>query len=71
MIVRELIGDEIEGVIPILLQAEESERALRWGLANLVDAVYCMQDAGQTLAAATVQWRGDPAEIIELAVHPE
>ena len=25
---------------PILLEAEESERALRWGMKNLVDAVY-------------------------------
>ena len=32
--------DEIDQLIPILLQAEESERALRWGLKNLVDAVY-------------------------------
>ena len=70
MIIRELIGAEIETVIPMLLQAEESERALRWGLANLVDAVYCMEIEEQLIAAATLQWRGDLAEIIELAVHP-
>jgi GNAT superfamily N-acetyltransferase len=68
--IREVKGAEIEEVVPILLQAEESERALRWGLAHLVDAVYRMDGEDQILAAANVQWRGDPAEIIELAVHP-
>ncbi len=70
MLIHELHGAEIEAVIPILLQAEESERALRWGLANLVDAVYCMRIDAKSIAVATVQWRADPAEVIELAVHP-
>jgi GNAT superfamily N-acetyltransferase len=69
-IIREVHGTEIEELIPILLQAEESERALRWGLANLVDAVYRMDQDDQLIAAANLQWRGEPAEIIELAVHP-
>jgi GNAT superfamily N-acetyltransferase len=70
MMIREASSAEIEALIPILLQAEHSERALRWGLANLVDCVYHMDVDGQPVAAATVQWRNDPAEIIELAVAP-
>ncbi|MDZ4720237.1 MAG: GNAT family N-acetyltransferase [Roseiflexaceae bacterium] len=69
-IIQEASSDAIEALIPILLQAEESERALRWGLANLVDSVYQMDIDGKPAAAATVQWRNDPAEIIELAVAP-
>jgi len=62
--------DEIEALIPILLQAEESEGALRWGLKNLVDAVYRAEADGVLVGAATMQWRGDPCEIMELAVAP-
>lgn len=70
--IREIQGPAIEEAIPVLLQAEASERALRWGLANLVDAVYRMDDeSGRLVGAATVQWRGDPAEVIELAVDPQ
>src|SRR5215208_5215758 len=69
--IREARDDEIEELIPILLQAEESEPGLRWGLANLVDAVY-RADEGQTLVgAATMQWRNDPCEIMELAIAAE
>ena len=38
--IRQARDDELEALIPILLLAEQSERVLRWGLANLVDAVY-------------------------------
>ena len=69
--IRQARRDEIESLIPILRQAEESERALRWSLANLSDAVYCMEQDGQPIGAATMQWRGDPCEIMELAVAPE
>ncbi len=69
--VREVEPAEVEAVIPLLLQAEVSERALRWGLANLVDAVYRMDADGELVGAATMQWRGDPCEIMELAVAPE
>lgn len=34
--IRQARDDELEALIPILLLAEQSERALRWGLANLV-----------------------------------
>src|SRR5512138_1347742 len=69
--IREAGPDEIEALIPILRQAEESEPALRWSLANLSDAVYRMDDDGQAVGAATMQWRGDPCEIVELAIAPE
>jgi GNAT superfamily N-acetyltransferase len=69
--IRQARPDEIEMLIPMLLQAEESERALRWGLNNLVDAVYRADADGVLVGAATMQWRGDPCEIMELAVAPE
>jgi N-acetylglutamate synthase-like GNAT family acetyltransferase len=69
--IRQAQTDEIETLIPLLLQAEESERALRWGLANLVDMVYRADEGAVLIGAATMQWRGDPCEIMELAVVPE
>ena len=71
IIIQQACPDEIETLIPLLLQAEESERALRWGLKNLVDAVYRADEDGVLVGAATMQWRGDPCEIMELAVAPE
>lgn len=71
IIIRQARPDEIEALIPVLLQAEESERALRWGLKNLVDAVYRADADGVLVGAATMQWRSDPCEIMELAVAPE
>jgi N-acetylglutamate synthase-like GNAT family acetyltransferase len=69
--IREARPDEIEALIPLLRQAEESERALRWSLANLSDAVYRADDDDQLIGAATMQWRADPCELVELAVAPE
>jgi GNAT superfamily N-acetyltransferase len=69
--IREVSGPAIEALFPILLQAEGSERALRWSLANLVDAVYQLEDDGHVVAAITMQWRNDPCEIMELAVAEE
>jgi GNAT superfamily N-acetyltransferase len=69
--VREVPRDEVDRLIPMLLQAEESERALRWGLKNLVDAVYRADLDGVLVGAATMQWRDDPCEIMELAVAPD
>jgi N-acetylglutamate synthase-like GNAT family acetyltransferase len=66
--IREATVNEIEALIPILRQAEESEGALRWSMAHLSDAVYCMEDNGVAVGAATMQWRGEPCEIIELAI---
>ena len=69
--IRQARDEEIEALIPILLLAEHSERALRWGLANLVDAVYRMDDSERLVGAATMKWRSDPCEIMELAIAPE
>ncbi|MBK9711076.1 MAG: GNAT family N-acetyltransferase [Kouleothrix sp.] len=60
--------DEIETLVPLLLLAEESEPGLRWGLAHLVDAVYRADDGDALVGAATMQWRADPCELMELAV---
>lgn len=69
--IREARTDEIEALIPLLLLAEHSERGLRWGLANLVDTVYRMDDDGQLVGAATMRWRDEPCEIQELAIAEE
>jgi GNAT superfamily N-acetyltransferase len=69
--IREAMPAEWEHLIPVLLQAETSERALRWSLDHLVDAVYRMDEGGTLLGAATVQWRDDPSEIMELAIVPQ
>ncbi len=69
--IRQAHGDEIEDLIPLLLLAEPSERGLRWGLANLVDDVYRMDDGEQLVGAATMRWNGDECELQELAIAPE
>jgi len=69
--IREARDDEIDELIPILRQAEHYDRALRWSIANLSDVVYRMDDDGEMVGAATMQWRSDPCEIMELAIAPE
>jgi N-acetylglutamate synthase-like GNAT family acetyltransferase len=66
--IREAQSEEIEELIPLLLQAELSESALRWSLENLSDTVYRLDESGELAGAATVRWRKEPAEILELAV---
>ncbi len=61
----------VEALVPLLLLAEPSERALRWSLAHLSDAVYRLDVGGALAGAATVRWEGDPCEIVELAVGPD
>ncbi len=68
--IRQARANEIESLIPLLLLAEPSERGLRWGLANLVDDVYRMDDEGQLVGVATMRWDGDECEIQELAITP-
>jgi N-acetylglutamate synthase-like GNAT family acetyltransferase len=68
--IREAGPDEIEALIPMLRQAEETEGALRWSLANLSDVVYRMADDAQLVGAAAMQWRSDPCELMELAIAP-
>jgi GNAT superfamily N-acetyltransferase len=69
--IREARDNEIEELIPILRQAEESDGALRWSIANLSDVVYRMDDNDELVGAATMQWRNDPCEIVELAIAAE
>jgi GNAT superfamily N-acetyltransferase len=71
IVIQQARPDEIETLIPMLLQAEESEGALRWGMKHLVDAVYRADADGVLVGAATMQWRGEPCEIMELAVATE
>jgi GNAT superfamily N-acetyltransferase len=66
--IGEVTRAEAESLIPILLLAEPEERALRYGLDHLNDTFYRMRLGGRDVAAATLQWRRDPAEIGELAV---
>jgi GNAT superfamily N-acetyltransferase len=69
--IREVLRNEHHLLIPLLLQAEPSERALRWSLRNLSDTAYRMDEDGHLVAAATMRWRDDPSELVELAVAPE
>jgi len=69
--IREVQPGEIEQLIPLLLLAEESERALRWGLEHLVDTVYRMDDDEQLVGAATMRWNDEPCELQELAIATE
>lgn len=71
IVIREVREAEIEELIPLLLLAEGSERALRWGLAHLVDTVYRMDDDGRLVGAATLRWNDEPCEIQELAIVEE
>ena len=71
MEIRALAHDEIESVIPLLLLAEPSAGALRWSLEHLSDSVYGMESNGNWVGAATVRWKSEPSEILELAIAPE
>ncbi|HEY0082618.1 MAG TPA: GNAT family N-acetyltransferase [Pyrinomonadaceae bacterium] len=69
--IREARADEIETLFPLLLLAEPSASALRWGLKNLSDTLYRMDDGGQLVGAASMNWRRDPCEMLELAILRE
>lgn len=69
--IREATAVEVEALVPLLLLAEPSERALRWGLANLVDTTYLLEADGTVAGVATMRWRDEPCEIQELAIAPE
>ena len=68
---RIVTGDEVEALIPLLMQAEESEPALRWSITHLADTVFRMDDGDRLLGAANVRMNSDPVEIMELAIAPE
>ncbi|MDQ3281368.1 MAG: GNAT family N-acetyltransferase [Acidobacteriota bacterium] len=69
--IREAAEDEHDELIPLLLLAEPSRRALRYSLENMSDAVYRMDAGGALIGAATMAWRRDPCEIVELAIATE
>ncbi|HEY9402390.1 MAG TPA: GNAT family N-acetyltransferase, partial [Pyrinomonadaceae bacterium] len=69
--IREAGKDELETLFPLLLLAEPSASALRWGLKNLSDTVYRMDAGGELVGAATMRWRRDPCEMLELAITRE
>jgi GNAT superfamily N-acetyltransferase len=60
-----------QAVIPLLLLAEPSASALRWSLRNLSDTAYRFDVDGALVGAATMRWRDDPSELVELAVAPD
>lgn len=69
--IREATPAEFAELTPLLLLAEPSLRALRWSLRNLSDAVYRLDLDGALAGAATMRWRGEPCELVELAIAPE
>ncbi|HXG67470.1 MAG TPA: GNAT family N-acetyltransferase [Blastocatellia bacterium] len=69
--IRQARSEELETLIPLLLQAEPSESALRWSLAHLSDTAYRLDDDGQLVGAATIRWRDEPCEIVEIAISEE
>ena len=66
--VREVPPHDVEALFPVLLQAEPSERALRWSVRHLSEKAYRLDADGVLAGAATVRRAGDPCEIVELAV---
>jgi len=62
---------EVGTVIPLLLLAEPSLPALRWSLENLSDTAYRAEADGTLVGAATMRWRDEPSELVELAVGAE
>lgn len=70
-IIRETTKSGVDELVPLLLLAESTPSRLQWSLANLSDAVYRMDDDGALVGVATVSWRDDDAEIVELAIAPE
>lgn len=67
-IIREARAGEREGLFKLLLLAEPSARALRWSLKNLSDTAYVLEHAGRLAAAATMRFKREPCELVELAV---
>ena len=57
-----------DALVPLLLLAEPSRSALRWSLANLSDTVYRVDAGDELVAAATLRWDDEPAELVELGV---
>ena len=71
LVATEVAPRDHDLVTPLLLQAEPSASALRWSLRNLSDTVYRFDMDGALVGAASMRWRDDPSEIVELAVSEE
>jgi ribosomal protein S18 acetylase RimI-like enzyme len=69
--IRQAAAGELEELLPLLLLAEPSQRALEWSLEHLSDAVYRMEADGQLCGAATMRWEGEACELVELGIAPE
>ena len=69
--VREARQDEQGAIFPLLLLAEPSASALRWSLKNLSDTAYVLEHDGRLAGAATMRFRREPCEVVELAVAKE
>jgi GNAT superfamily N-acetyltransferase len=69
--IREAHKDELATLFPLLLLAEPSESALSWSLRNLSDTAYRMDLDGELAGAATMRWRREPCEMVELAILPQ
>ncbi|HEV2801552.1 MAG TPA: GNAT family N-acetyltransferase [Pyrinomonadaceae bacterium] len=69
--IREAQRDEINALFPLLLLAEPSARALSWGLKNMSDTVYRLDVDGELAGAATMRFRRDPCEMLELGIAPD
>jgi GNAT superfamily N-acetyltransferase len=69
--IREVEQGDVEALVPLLLLAEPSTRALRWSLDNLSDTVYRLDAEGRLVGAAAVRWDDEPCEIVELAIAAE
>ena len=64
----ELAVRDYHAVVPLLLLAEPSASALEWSLANLSDTIDRCDHGATLVGAATMRWRDDPSELVELAV---
>jgi GNAT superfamily N-acetyltransferase len=71
LVVAEVPPSEHGHVIPLLGLAEPSLPSLRWSLRNLSDTVYRFDLDGELVGAATMRWRDEPSELVELAVSAE
>ncbi|HEX8456143.1 MAG TPA: GNAT family N-acetyltransferase [Pyrinomonadaceae bacterium] len=69
--IREAHRDEIDALFPLLLLAEPSPSALSWGLKNMSDTVYRLDVDGELAGAATMRFRRDPCEMLELGIARE
>lgn len=69
--IREALKEEQETVFRLLLLAEPSARSLRWSLKNLSDTIYVIENGAQIVGAATMRFKREPCEIVELAVDAQ